>query len=189
MELLNPVTWIIILAIVILILSILLILKKFFNKIADEKSKKKYIIGSIIVFICGLLAWNIVDYINNKELYQMERELEYEFDNVKDIEITSYGPHLNINIYVDKDKCEFEDIEPVFIAMINKVLEKDNYNYLEKKQSKNTKELVFVSINFYDSHNVKAKSICGFDSDGDCIEWELDGDNSRKYNALDYKEK
>lgn len=189
MVLLNPIIWIIILAIVTLVLSALLILKKFINKITEEKTRKKYLIGSILVVISGLLVWNIVDYISNKELYQMERELENEFDNVKDIEITSYGPNLNINIYVDKDKNEFEDIEPIFKVMMNKVLEKDNYEYLEKKQSKNTKELVFVSINFYDSHSVNATIIYRFNSYGDCMEWELDGDNLRKYNALDYKEK
>lgn len=186
----NPIIIMSVLICIILILSTLYIVsnrRKNIKENKDRPSKKNKLIIILLIILTLILIGVTVNYISNKTLYQIELELRDEFDNVKGIDISGYGPHCYINIYIDEEESEFEDIEPIFISMMKKVHEKDNYNYIKEKQSKNiNEELVFLHICFYTSKKREAESVFEFSSFKDFKEWKADGDSTKKYTLSDY---
>ena len=183
---LNPIAIIIILIFIILIiLTIYFVNNKMMKLNRDNVSKKNKIIGVFLILLTLLLTGTVAHYINNRTLYQLESELKEEFDNVNCIDISGYGPHCYINVYVEESK--FEDIEPIFITVMRNIHKKENFDYISEAQSKNTNgELVFLHICFYTSKKREAESVFEFSSYKDFQEWELDGDSSKKYNLSDY---
>lgn len=172
---------------------VLLILYYVNNKIKrpimdeDKKNKKSKLLAMLLIILTFILICSIAKYITNKTLYQFETEFQEKFDNFRKIDISGYGPHCYINIYVDEEKSKFEDIEPIFISMMIEVQEKDMYDYIKKEQSKNTNgELVFLHICFYTSNKRGTVSVYEFSSKKDFEEWKLEEDSSKNYNVLDY---
>lgn len=185
----NPILIIIILLCIIVIIGVSYFVNIRFKEkqTQDKYSKRNKRICIIFAILTLVLMFTVTNYISNRTLYQLKSELQNKYDNVSNIDVSGSQPHCYINIYVDEEECEFEDIEPIFISMMKEIQNKEIYEYIQKKQSKNPDfQLVFLHICFYTSEKRGAKSVFQFSSFKDFKEWELDGDSSKKYNVLDY---
>lgn len=155
--------------------------------------RRKKIIFIVLILSCIVFIIFTIHFIKNRALYKLEAEIKAEFDNVNCIEISGYGPDCYVNVYVDKECCEFEDIESIFIELMLKLNEEDNYKYIEKRQSENVNGvLAFLHICFYEEKGMKEDFLFEFTSYKDFETWKLETwrlgiEETVIYNVSDYK--
>lgn len=150
--------------------------------------RRKKIICIVSLLLLIVLVAFIIDYINSRTLYKFEAEIKEQFDKVKGFEVSNYGPHCDILVYLDTDDYEYEDIEPIFIDIMLKLNEEAYFNYFEERHiSKAASELAFLHIYFYNEDGKAENLLFKFNSYKDFEIWELDRDKSVTYNVSDYK--
>ena len=148
----------------------------------------KKIIRRVLILASIILVLYVIYVIKNITLYKLEAEIKDEFDNVDCLEVWDSGPHCTVVVFVDKDS-DFEDIEPVFISMMLKLHEDDNFNYLRERHSRNaTGELAFLQVSFYEegTDDNRMFEFISYKYE-DFQLWKLGGEASVPYTVSDYK--
>lgn len=147
---------------------------------------KKKIIIILAVLLLIILFISVKNRIENRTFYTFKASIENEFSYVQNISLLNHGPHCTIILYLKKESCNFEQIEPLFIKVMLNILESSNFKYFNQLHYKETKgELAFIHVSFR-QQGKKNEELYKFDSYKDFQKWEIFKNTDKCYYVSDY---
>ncbi len=147
------------------------------------KKKLFYLcLGTLLVCACFWLRYRLV----NRQFYKFVQDIKSEYSYVEDVQLENFGPHCVITVHMDKNYCDYEILEKVFIKVMVEICKEVNFQYfVEKYNEKIGGSPAFFTVIFY-QEGIDNEELCRYTSYKDFEVWELESDRSVKFYVSDY---
>jgi hypothetical protein len=104
------------------------------------------IISFIFIIIIIILGTN---YNKNKKWYDYSNQLKEEYQFIKKVKLSNYGPHCRISIFLNKEEFDLHSAEVIFQKFLNRLNQEEFLQCLINYHNKHASgEMAYVDVEF-----------------------------------------